>query len=298
MGAALFAGLCTLDVIQYVERMPGPDEKVASLRQVVAAGGPATNAAVACSALGGSVTLLTGIGDHPLAAGIRADLDAFDLRVVDLGSGWTGPPTLSSIMVTAGTGERAVVSTNAAGRELRAPADVGSLVRNAAVVEVDGHFPALARATLEQAARAGRLAVLDGGSWKPGTEQLLPLLDVAVCSADFHPPGVSGPHETLEFLLAKGVRYAAVSRGSGSIVWRGPSGGGEVPVPEVRVADTLGAGDVLHGALVHALAEDAALTAERFERALSWAARIATHSCRSFGTRVWTREPLPGDASS
>ncbi len=296
-GAALFVGLCTLDVIQLVDRMPGPDEKVTALQQTVAAGGPATNAAVTYRHLGGAATLLTGIGHHPLATGIHADLADFGVRTVDLDADRADPPTLSSVLVTAGTGERAVVSTNAVGRELTAPDDIADLVRAADAVELDGHHLALARTVAEHAARAGRLTVFDGGSWKPGTEQLLPLLDVAVCSADFHPPGTDGVQETLEFLRAADVRFAAVTGGAGAIVWQGPRCGGEVAVPAVRVADTLGAGDVLHGALIFALTSTESVahtgadtvTDELFAAALGSAAQVAARSCGSFGTRAWTR---------
>lgn len=39
----LFVGLCTLDVIQLVDHVPAPDEKLTAREQTVAAGGPAAN---------------------------------------------------------------------------------------------------------------------------------------------------------------------------------------------------------------------------------------------------------------
>lgn len=55
----LFAGLATLDIVSHVDRAPGPDEKVTATWQLVAAGGPALNAAVTFAALGGHALLLT-----------------------------------------------------------------------------------------------------------------------------------------------------------------------------------------------------------------------------------------------
>jgi hypothetical protein len=43
--APLFAGLTTFDLIQLVDRVPGANEKIIAVRQVVTAGGPAANAA-------------------------------------------------------------------------------------------------------------------------------------------------------------------------------------------------------------------------------------------------------------
>lgn len=79
----LFVGLCTLDVIQLVDHAPGANEKLTAREQVVAAGGPAANAAVAFAHLGGAATLLTAIGRHPLGVAVAADLDRLGVTVVD-----------------------------------------------------------------------------------------------------------------------------------------------------------------------------------------------------------------------
>jgi sugar/nucleoside kinase (ribokinase family) len=288
----LFVGLCVLDIVQSVDHVPRPDEKTTALRQTVAAGGPATNAAVTFGHLGGRAILLTGVGTHPLAAGIRADLRDTGVHLVDLAADHRGPPAVSMVMVTARTGERAVVSTNAEGYDLRPPPDLAELVFRSAVVQVDGHHPRPAEASLAAARRLGRPTLLDGGSWKPGTPSLLPYIDVAVCSGDFHPPGTSTPQEALGYLRDAGVPWAAVTRGARDILWLGPDGRPRtVPVPQAEITDTLGAGDVFHGALAFALAQGHPLDPAAFPAALRAAAEVAATACGSFGTRAWLRSP-------
>jgi sugar/nucleoside kinase (ribokinase family) len=286
----VFAGLCTFDLIQQVERLPGPNEKVTAVRQEVAAGGPATNGAATFARLGGTATLITAVGRHPLAAGITADLADLGVRLVDLAADDPAPPAVSSILVTAGTGARSVVSRNAAGRNVTVAGwpDVG----DAAVVLVDGHHPALARAAL--GAHHGRVTtVLDGGSWKPHLPELLPLIDVAVCSADLRPP--TG-EPTLAYLRRQGVPWVAVTDGPNPVRWAGPDGtGGDVIVPPVAAVDTSGAGDVFHGAFAYAVAGAGALDVTVFTAALAFAAGVAARSCRSFGTRSWMRDGTPRD---
>lgn len=287
---ALFAGLCTLDVLQAVERAPGPNEKVTALDQAVAAGGPAANAAVTFAHLGGDVTLVTGVGRHPLAAGVRADLGRARVRIEDAAADDDRPPPVSSIVVTAATGDRSVVSRNAAGRSLDPPRELPSLVSGARAVLIDGHHPALADAVAEEARSRGVLCVLDGGSWKDNTARLLPCVDVAVCSADFRPPGTSDATDAvLEFLLRAGVRWAAVTDGPRPVAWAGPDGrSGTVPVPSAEVVDTLGAGDVFHGAFTYAVAPGTGdLDEGAFAAALRFAGEVAARSCESFGTRAW-----------
>ncbi|MFF1308599.1 PfkB family carbohydrate kinase [Streptomyces sp. NPDC058307] len=285
----LFVGLCTLDVVQLVHHVPGPDEKLTSHQQVVAAGGPAANAAVTFSHLGGAAGLLTGIGSHPLGVAVAAELRDLGVRVRDLATDSAEPPAVSSILVTESTGDRAVASTNATGFRLTPPDDLDALVAACDIVEFDGHHMELATATARVARTVGRRTVLDGGSWKAGTEKLLPWIDVAVCSADFRPPGTTTPADVLRFLTEHGVVWSAVSRGGRPIEWAGPEGAGTVEVPVVRVADTLGAGDVLHGALTHHLAGQGHLTPYAFVEALRAAAGVASRACASFGTRAWLR---------
>lgn len=285
----LFVGLGTLDVIQLVDRVPGPDEKLTAREQTVAAGGPAANAAVTFAHLGGAARLLTGIGTHPLGVAVTAELRELGVSVLDLAADSTQPPAVSSILVTASTGDRAVASTNASGYRLTPPPDLDTLVAACDIVELDGHHMELATATARLARATGRRTVLDGGSWKAGTERLLPSVDVAVCSDDFRPLGTNTPADVLRFLREHGVVWCAVSRGGRPIEWAGPEGGGSVDVPAVRVSDTLGAGDVLHGALTHHLAAPGHLTSYGFEEALRAAAGVASRACASFGTRAWLK---------
>ncbi|WTW98464.1 PfkB family carbohydrate kinase [Streptomycetaceae bacterium NBC_01309] len=348
----LFVGLCVLDIIQSVGRLPGPDEKTTALGQTVAAGGPATNAAAAFAALGGSAVLLTGVGRHPLAEGIRADLAgigadrlgvgsdpgpaedlaaglaAAGVRLLDADANRLLPPSVSSVLITASTGERAVVSTNAAASTLLPPPELADEVAAADVLLVDGHHMQLARAAVEAARDRGRPVVLDGGSWKAGTDALLPYVDIAVCSEAFRPPGVAADHGVLSYLLDHGVRMAAVSRGPRPILWRAraksaatatgstpppsPPRGGEVEVPSPGpIVDTVGAGDVLHGALAYAFATcppELPWKNADFPAMLRFAATIAGHSCTTPGTRAWMAEasalaartpsPVRGNAQS
>ena len=68
--------------------------------------------------LGGHATLVTGIGRHALAQGIRADLAGTHVNVIDVAEADDTPPAVSSIVVTRGSGDRRVVSLNAVGRTI------------------------------------------------------------------------------------------------------------------------------------------------------------------------------------
>jgi ribokinase len=265
----LLAGLCTVDVVQRVAELPAPGEKVQSLAVDVAAGGPATNAAVTAAALGAEATLVTVLGAHPLAALARADLEAHGVRLIDLAPDLPDPPPVSAVAVRDRDGERTVVSRNAANRSFHVKAPLPE----ADVVLLDGHYPELALAV---ARGTEAPVVLDAGSWKPVLDELLPLVDIAACSAHFRAPE-PGLHQ-------RGVATVITTAGPGPVRWSTADGSsGEVPVPAVEARDTLGAGDVWHGALAVAVTREPTVTDR-----IRFANEVAAERVRHVGPRSWT----------
>jgi len=294
----LGCGLATLDVVQTVDRLPAPDEKIVASALLVESGGPAANAASTAAALGIPAVLLSRVGGAMLGQLVAQGLRARGVELVDLG-GPDDTPAVSTVLVTAATGERAVVSVNAtrqgAGSLRSVPARAGLASDDAPVTPaasarvdaaaaaaitaaldgvtallVDGHHLDLALSAARAARAVGVPVLLDGGSWKPGLEELLRLVDVAVLSAAFRVPdelarpAVDGhgrplpacdtdavaADDALTRVQAWGPTAVAQSHGADAVVVLRRGRRTTVPVPTVTVVDTLGAGDVLHGALL------------------------------------------------
>ncbi|MEG8177305.1 PfkB family carbohydrate kinase [Nocardia terpenica] len=292
MATAVFVGLATLDIAYAVERYPAEDSKTQANDQYLGAGGPAATAAVACACLSGRTpALITPLGDHQLALLVNRDLAEHSVAAVDATPGAVHRPPISSIVVATATGTRTVVSLD--GAEISAPFHSAMLgpLNDAEVLLIDGHFPDLAVGFATAARKSGVSVVLDGGRWRPVHTELLPLVDIAICSAAFAPPGVPGdPDAIFDFLHGQGVRCAAITRGGKPILYSMPGERGELEIAPSRVIDTLGAGDILHGAFCHYH-----IAGQSFPEALRSAATIATLSCGFLGTRAWMRE-LPAEA--
>ncbi|WP_084038072.1 PfkB family carbohydrate kinase [Demequina sp. NBRC 110053] len=283
---AVFAGLTTLDVIHQVEHLPAPNAKVVALDFAVAAGGPATNAAVAFAHLGGSPELRTRLPEHPLTGLIRADLDACGVALVDAG-GLDGPPVTASIMVTRATGERAVVSPSASAvMTNRSPVEPASL-EGASAVLVDGYYPEIA-VPLARAARAqGVPVIMDAGSLRSHTSDVIREVDVVIASQDLATPsGAIEPDDVFAWIESLGVERAAITRGSDPVLWRVRGAEGVVPIAPVAVVDTLGAGDFFHGALAWRIAS-LGMDDARLAEDLAWAVAAVGPALGSFGTRAW-----------
>lgn len=286
----VFVGLTTVDLIHRVDRPAGTDEKIAALSQEIVAGGPAANAAVTFALLGGDAELVTDLGRHPLAVLARQDLAANGVLVLAVEPDVDAPPAVSSIRVLDGTGERSVVSVNATARTIAAPPWLPAALDGASVLLVDGHHARLALAAARAARDRGVPVVLDAGSWKPVLDELLPMVDVAICSAAFRLPGGSTPST----LLDCGVPRVAITGGPEPVRWWSIESGGQgdagrrvhgaVPVPRVPVRDTLGAGDVLHGAFAWFLADR---PDGGFDGQLSRSVSVAAGRCQVMGMGEW-----------
>ncbi|MGB3136913.1 MAG: PfkB family carbohydrate kinase [Nodosilinea sp.] len=283
MTKGLFVGLITLDCIYRVDHVPHSDEKIVAEASLLAAGGPATNAAIAFAALGNRATLVGALGQHPLATLIRAELADYGVEVVDLMPQLAAPPPLSTILVTAATGDRAVVSRNAVGRQAEPPSVLEPIFSGAEVVLIDGHQMAVGRAIARQAQKQNLPIVIDAGSWKAGFDAVLPLATSAIAAAKFRLPNQV---DTLAALSDLGIAEVATTHGSHPIRYRHRAAAGTIPTPVVTVQDTLGAGDIFHGAFCHYRLQVS------FPEALALAAQVAAQSCCHFGPRAWIEAEL------
>jgi sugar/nucleoside kinase (ribokinase family) len=291
----LLVGLCTVDVVQRVAELPSPGQKLQSTSVELVAGGPSANAAITVAAMGGRSTLVTVLGVHPLGALARADLTGHGVRIVDTSPVSARPPAVSSVAVRERDGERIVVSHNAVDID---PTDLPAwpaLLADVGAVLVDGHHPKLAVAAA-RAARGRRIpVVLDAGSDKPVLSELLPLVDVCACAATFRLGPRHGPRATERAVHDLGVPVVLRTDGAGPVRWSvladGHTTTGQVRPPAVVPRDTLGAGDVWHGALALGVAGLGRVpTAADLSGLVEVANRVAATRVGVVGARAWLRQ--------
>ena len=276
----LFIGATTLDLIYKSDRPLPKNQKVVAKDYLTAAGGPATNAAVAFSYFNNRSKLLSVIGQHPLAELIKSDLNNCSVEIVDLAAERTESPPISSIVITANTGERAVIATPTTKyKDDRAISEAS--LNSIDIILIDGHQIEASLTLAKMATERDIPVVMDGGSWKQGLDLIIPLVDYAICSANFYPPSCHHYSDVFNFLQDKGVPNIAVTNGERPIQYLDRGEISTLSVSQVDTVDTLGAGDIFHGAFCHHI------LSSDFPTALSLAAKTASKSCQFFGTRNW-----------
>ena len=279
----LFLGRATLDAVYSLDRFPVEDTKVFARALHVAPGGPATNAAITHALMGGEAHLMTAVGGGPWASMVRKELESLGVRLIDL-AGTSYETPLTTVLVNQSPATRTIVNPPPSAVEVRRPeAWEPGWGEPPALALTDGFHLRETLPLLRALKAAGAPICLDGGSWKPGTDELATLLSVAICSERFAVPGrFAGAEAAIDWLREQGVPHIAITRGAKPILVSDRERRFEIQIAQIDAADTTGAGDVLHGAFCCEFAKSA-----DFERSLRAAAEIATRSCCHAGVRGW-----------
>lgn len=275
MTDVLVAGIAVADFVMQVDDLPAAAEKYRASEAMVTVGGCAANSAIAVARQGGRARLVTRVGDDPVGRIILEDLarEGVDTSLTHRAPG--GISSFSSIAVDR-WGERQIV--NFRGRGLTKSTEWLRNVGKPQAVLTDTRWPPLTERVLEIAKGLG----------VPGVVDAEPPIEVDTIRAATHiafsAPGLGGYAPGLS--LPDALDQARQDFGIWVCVTDGPRGVWFMDGPsiehieafEVETADTLGAGDVWHGAFALRLAEGATEV-----EAVIFANAAAALKCRAFG---------------
>jgi len=273
-----------LDHVFAVDTLPRGSAKVRASAYAITGGGMAANAAVAIARLGGSAHWWGRVGDDDTGRAIRAGLAA---EGVDCAGSVTvdGARSSASAVIVDREGERMLANFRGEGLESASAATLPLAdIPRFATVLADIRWPDGAHALFTAARAAGVPSVLDADVGdSQAIARLLPLADHALFSeqglrewtgdADIAP--------ALERAAARGCVVAAVTLGERGVVWRHAHRTFTLPACAVRAVETLGAGDVFHGAYALAVAEGTPIV-----DAMRFASAAAALKCAAAGGRA------------
>ncbi|MCX7340097.1 MAG: PfkB family carbohydrate kinase [Hyphomicrobiales bacterium] len=279
MASVLCVGIATLDYVYAVPQLPSQGTKYRATALEVVGGGIAANASVAVARLGGKAWLLTRLGDDVTGQAIRSGLaaDAVDLALSQAIGGCRSP--VSAIMVDQ-AGERMIVSYSDPAMPAQPDWLPQALPVETGAVLGDTRWEEGALRLFRNARMAGLPAVLDGDRKPHDPGLLAAATHVAFSEVGLaEQTGLSDPRAAL-LSLGSGEAWLAVTAGARGVWIRDKGEVVHVPAFTVDVVDTLGAGDVWHGAFALALAER---QSER--QAVRFANAAAAIKCTRFGGR-------------
>ena len=262
-----FVGLTTLDYVFYVASHPRDNTKVKTNHFRRFVGGPAANAAITYSLMGGNATLVTCLGNSAESDFIKGILNKYGVTVLNCTED-DAMPNIAAIAVDR-CGNRQIFS--------------GQNRYNIINVPVSGK-PDFCLFDLNQQELSIRVLndcdceiVLDAGSWKGDTSVFLKRANIIIASENFRDPAGLDVFSIKECMNAK----RAITRGEKPILLED----GEIPIKPVACVDSLAAGDIFHGAFCFAYYNKHST----FKTALTYASKIAAESVKYAGPREWAK---------
>jgi sulfofructose kinase len=275
----LCAGIAVLDHVYQLEKFPLPGTKTRARDFALVGGGCAANAAVAIARLGGAAALAAPLGDDAVGDQILAGLAAegVDCSASIRVAGATSP--ISAILVDA-SGERMIVNRRDEGLSAARLDHPELLLEGFDAVLADNRFGRFVLPLCRAARARGLPVVLDGDRPTVATDELLTACTHIVFAADGlrATAGFDDLRGALQEIALKTPAFLAVTDGERGVLWLDGEQVRERAAHEVRVVDTLGAGDVFHGAFALALAEG-----QNVADIIEFANAAAAVKCTRFG---------------
>lgn len=278
----LCIGMPVRDLVFRVHEIPERGRKMRATHFREFSGGNALNAAIAIARLGCHVLMSGPMGDasEKSSAAIFDDLakEGIDGSAMVHMPGLVTP--VSSIMIDR-TGERTIVTHRDQDLWKVQLPDTDELLRDCAALLTESRCASFVTGICFEAQRRGIPVILDADRAIGLDEQIFQASSHVVFSAEaLHiTAGDSGDVTALRKIAALTPAFVAVTNGAGGMTWldeaKQPRHMAAFPIEAV---DTLGAGDVFHGAFTVAIAEKQPL-----EQAMRFSAAAAALKCSRFG---------------
>jgi sulfofructose kinase len=277
----LVIGYNAFDVTVPITGFPEPDTKNQVPFIGLGGGGPGATAAVALSRLGASVKLLT-----PLTGDLGGQTQKNELEKA--GVDFSLSPILKEydcakavILVQPDTGHRTIFWSRGGLPRLEADLWQDFWLDGIDLLYLDGHEPGISLVAARKARDLGIPVVLDAGTVRDGSEELVPLCTDVISSSVFATSlaGLEDPLEALRDLQSRGPSRVAMTFGVDGVLalhdhpFR-------VPSFQVATVDTTGAGDVFHAGYAYALSRG-----DDFRSSLVFGSATAALKCAHWGGR-------------
>jgi len=283
-------GSANLDVVVRVPHHPATGETVLGGDRSLIPGGKGANQAVAAARMGGDVSFVGRIGADDAGVALRASLEDAGVDTAHLVMDAEAPSGIALISVDANGDNAIVVSPGTNSRV--SPADVtaaADCVQSAQVLLLQLEIPL--ETVVGAAQMAGGFVILDPAPAPTNglSPKVLDYVDVLVPNA-IELTQLAGAKSTgdVDGLVAMarslGVETVVVTRGDQGALVVTAEHHLEVPVPDVDVVDTTGAGDAFCGALATAIAHG---------HDIADATRIAVHAGSLAATRPGAQTSMP-----
>jgi len=278
----LCLGMPVRDMTFRVEDVPARGDKIQASRFDEICGGNAPNAAVAIARLGGRARLSGPMGDAREQGTAflleRLQSEGIETQHVVHVAGAVTP--ISTILIDSSGERTGITYRDPSLWNVELPASA-TLLDGVDAILAENRCAKFIIAVCEEARARGIPIVVDADRAMSADEALLHVATHVIFSAEAlrATAGTEDLTAALARLAAVSPAFLGVTNGAHGTFWLDTGGAARhTPAFQVTAVDTLGAGDVFHGAFALAIAEGSTL-----ELALRFAAAAAAIKCSRFG---------------
>ena len=281
----LVIGRSCLDIIAVVNQFPRENQKLPLEYRLAEGGGQGGTASCCIAQLGGTAAYVGKLGDDEEGRFCLKRFADFGVatQFVEIVKGGRTP--VAYVFISAGSGARSIIYERNTLPKIRINSILEELIRRTGVVLLDPQVTYLGGKIKNLAGSAVKV-VYDCESWRAGIEDIMKTADYFIPSSEFLGADELGFHDMA--FKQRIVKLNEMVAGS-LIVTHGEHGAYyiiddtlyHVPVPDVQVVDTVGAGDNFHAAFALALTRGFDL-----HQVVKFAVAVASLSCREYGGRM------------
>jgi sulfofructose kinase len=277
MARVFVLGTAVVDFILSVDSFSAEGNKTTADDARIVGGGCAANAAVAIERLGGDATLAARFGQDAIADLVLSELAAEGVRTDIIYKSSGARSSFSSVLIDS-TGARQIVNFRGSG--LTEKTDWLIQMPAADAILVDSRWTNGALFALEMAKKRGIYGIVDAEA------PVDPAILARASHVAFSRQGLlslsseTEPTRALQDIADRVPGWVCVTDGENGVYHATDKGIEHISAFKVDVRDTLGAGDIWHGAFALRLAEGAAE-----DEAIVFANAAAALKCMVFGGR-------------
>ena len=276
-------GQCCVDYLAIVEQYPDINEKREVNSLTIQGGGPVATAMVTLSRLGASTSFIGKISDDYFGTLIQDSLTGENVNIDHIVVEKDGRSQVSFIVIEKETGKRTIFWSRPTVTPLSPDEINKDIIRNASVLHLDELMIEGSLEAARCAKDAGVTVVVDAGSLREGSLELIKMADYFITSEDFAKQYYNSydPKAAAMELLKLGSRAVVVTLGDKGSITVSKESYFYQPAFKIKAVDTTGCGDVFHGAFIFGLIQRWDL-----KETIRFASATAALKCRNIGGRT------------
>lgn len=275
-------GICPLDHLALLKAYPRSDDKTQAVAWETQGGGAAPTAMATLARFGRKVAVVSSVGSGNTGKQALAELSRAGISVRGVKRISGEPHPVSHIWIDRRNAKRTIVLTQKLTHLKNLSRIQKEIIAHSKMVLIDGTEPDAGLAAAGLAGRLGIPTMLDAGSIREATLDLLQTCDMVIGSEQFARQWMpdAGVREVVAHLHGKGARLAGITLGRKGAVLCENRKWVRQKAYKVKAMDTTGAGDVYHGAFIEGI-----LRKWPIEKTARFAAVVAALKCTQIGGR-------------